>query len=137
MYLLINSQKESQEILSLYNDQGKVDFMEMEVDVGFSEQLLIKIDELLKKNNLSLTDLKVIAINTVNNTFSSLRTAVATTNIIGYCFKMPVVSFKAGNALNFDTEIVEFFQKKCGQPFEVLFPQYDHEPNITQAKKIN
>lgn len=137
MYLLINGQKEAKEIICLFNDQGLIDLVETDQSIGFSEQILVALDRLLNKNNLKLTDLKVIAVNNFNNTFSSLRSAVATANVIGYCTNLPVVAISQDQVSKLETKSLEHLRAKIRQNFEVLHPRYDHEPNITQAKKIN
>ena len=59
-----------------------------------SENLLLKIDKLLKENQLSIKDLKAIAVNRGPGSFTGLRVGISTANTLGYVLKIPVIGVK-------------------------------------------
>ncbi len=59
-----------------------------------SENLLLKIDKLLKENNVSLKDLKTIVVNQGPGSFTGLRVGISTANTLGYVLKIPVIGVK-------------------------------------------
>ncbi len=62
-----------------------------------SENLLNKIDKLLKANQLNIKDLKTIAINRGPGSFTGLRVGISTANTLGYILKIPVIGAKNQN----------------------------------------
>lgn len=84
-----------------------------------AEKLLPEIGKIMKKNKLSLKDLKGIKVENQGGSFTSLRIGVATANALGYALRIPVVG--AGG---------QEVQGPAG--FSVVHPEYDHEPDIGQ-----
>lgn len=70
-----------------------------------SENLLLKIDQLLKENKLNLKDLKAIVINRGPGSFTGLRVGISTTNALTYVLKIPAIGIKN------EPEILKIVQK--------------------------
>lgn len=92
-----------------------------------SNSLLIKIEELLKKMNISLSDISSIVVNSGPGSYTGLRIGISIANAISWSRRIPIGSAKLeGNKINFLTS------KKLNP----IFPIYSGPPNITESKKI-
>ena len=73
-------------------NKGEIILQETEVANKLaSSNLIPTIDNLIKAHNLTLNDLKFIAINSGPAPFTSLRTTISTVNGISFAIKIPLV----------------------------------------------
>lgn len=119
MNLYIDTSKNNEINLSIKNNKKIVESIVIEAKYSQAELLLPEIDRLLKKAKIKLIDLKKIFVADKGEGFTALRIGIVTANTLGYALEIPVN--KASNT------------KK--QPFSVVKPRYNREPNITYPKK--
>lgn len=79
------------------------------------QRLLHEINLLLKDNNLSLADINTIRINQTGGTFTGIRVGVAVANALAKALNIPISS-------------------NNNQQSEIVFPIYEHSPNISQPR---
>ena len=92
-----------------------------------SDSLLVKIDELLKKLNISPHDISSIAVNPGPGSYTGLRIGISTANAISWSRKIPIRSAKLeGSKIIFLTP----------PSINAVIPIYSGLPNITRPKKI-
>ena len=92
-----------------------------------SDSLLVKIDELLKKLNISPHDISSIAVNPGPGSYTGLRIGISTVNAISWSRKIPIRSARLeGNKIIFLTP----------PSIKAVIPIYSGLPNITRPKKI-
>lgn len=97
-----------------------------------AEKLLPEIDKLLNssinsehgKQKLNLKDLTGIEVNNSGGSFTALRIGIITANALGYSLGIPVRG--TGNREK---------GTKNKLDFDVVQPNYDRDPEITQKKK--
>lgn len=119
MELYIDTSKNEKIGLSLKNNKKIIENIVIEAKYSQAELLLPAIEKLLKKAKIKLSDLHKIFVADEGEGFTALRIGVVTANTLGYALGIPVN--KARNT------------KK--QPFSIVKPKYNSEPNITYAKK--
>jgi len=91
-----------------------------------SDSLLIKIDELLKKLNISPHNISSIAVNLGPGSYTGLRIGISAANAISWSRKIPIRSAKLeGNKIIFLTP----------PSINAVIPIYSGQPNITKPKK--
>ena len=61
-----------------------------------SEELLIKLDQVLRENNLKLTDLKLILVNIGPGSFTGVRVGVTIANTLSWSLDIPVLGYRDG-----------------------------------------
>jgi len=81
-----------------------------------AEKLLPLIDKTLKTINRKLNDIKVVEVNSIGGSFSSLRIGVITANSLNYALGIAAKNEKGGDKIN------------------IVLPVYSEEPNITKKK---
>ncbi|HLC38765.1 MAG TPA: tRNA (adenosine(37)-N6)-threonylcarbamoyltransferase complex dimerization subunit type 1 TsaB [Patescibacteria group bacterium] len=59
-----------------------------------SENLLIRIDQLLSKNKVNLKDLKTIIVNHGPGSFTGLRVGISCANALAESLKIPIIGIK-------------------------------------------
>ncbi|MFH1254446.1 MAG: tRNA (adenosine(37)-N6)-threonylcarbamoyltransferase complex dimerization subunit type 1 TsaB [bacterium] len=84
--------------IALFQDQNCLDSV-TKLDTRASSSLLPFLDSLLKKHNLSLTDLSFIAVDKGPGAFTSLRVTIATVNGIAFNNKIPLIGISGLYAL--------------------------------------
>lgn len=84
--------------IALFQDQVCLDSL-TKLDVRASSSLIMFLDSLLKKHNLSLTNLSFIAADKGPGAFTSLRVTIATVNGIAFNNKIPLVGISGLYAL--------------------------------------
>lgn len=100
-----------------------------------SQELLPKIDQLLKVNQVKPEQLKWVAVNLGPGSFTGLRVGISTANAFGYGLQIPVIGkdnltgdtkSRIQQLLNLTTRIKKFRQ---------VLPVYGAPPNITRSKE--
>ncbi len=84
--------------IALFQDQVCLDSL-TKLDVRASSSLIMFLDSLLKKHNLSLTNLSFIAVDKGPGAFTSLRVTIATINGIAFNNKIPLIGISGLDAL--------------------------------------
>lgn len=84
--------------IALFQDQECLDSI-TKLDSKASSSLLPLLDSLLKKHNLSLTDLSFIVVDKGPGAFTSLRVTIATVNGIAFNNKIPLIGISGLEAL--------------------------------------
>lgn len=76
--------------LALHTNEKTDSVFEM-YDKGCSDVILVKIEELLKKNNLSLKDIDVIGVGVGPGSFTGIRVALSVAKGLSYGLDIPIV----------------------------------------------
>ncbi|MFH0912158.1 MAG: tRNA (adenosine(37)-N6)-threonylcarbamoyltransferase complex dimerization subunit type 1 TsaB [Patescibacteria group bacterium] len=99
-----------------------------------SQELLPKIDQLLKANGVGPEQLKWVAVNLGPGSFTGLRVGISVANTFGYALSVPII----GKA-NLVGETKERMHQLLGlttksKKFRQVLPVYGREPHITQPR---
>ncbi len=137
MFLIINTT--NNKFIELILAKTPEDFKVKKIKAEFkqSEKLLPAMAELLKKNNIKLTQLKGIAVVSGPGGFTSLRIGVVTANTLAYALKIPVVGIKRAefnNNQELVKKILASFKRSKGKfvlAKNIILPFYGGEPNIS------
>jgi tRNA threonylcarbamoyladenosine biosynthesis protein TsaB len=92
-----------------------------------SDNLLLKIKQILSRNNLNLKNLKTIVVNQGPGSFTGLRIGISIANTLAYSLNIPVICIK--NQQNI-LKIAEagFKKYKTGNKFQkIVLPFYGEE----------
>ena len=92
-----------------------------------SDNLLLKIKQILSRNNLNLRDLKAIVVHQGPGSFTGLRIGISIANTLSYSLNIPVIGVK--NQQNI-LKIAEagFKKYKAGQKFKsIVLPFYGED----------
>ena len=96
---------------------------------NLSEQLLPQIEKFLKKQKTTLKQIITLAVVIGPGGFSRIRTAVSTTNSLGYALNIPIIGLLKDQVPSDLFKLGKFRGKKS------TLPKYDREPNITLSQK--
>jgi len=110
---------------------GKVvDEIRWQAHRELANTLLIKIDEILERSSVKLSDITGIVIFTGKGSFTGLRIGTTVANSLAYSLSVPVVSATGLDWLSIG-------ERKAGmaEPGSLVVPKYDSEPNITTPSK--
>lgn len=117
MILYIDTTENNHIILKL-SDQGReVASLKEEVSRAQAEKLLPALEEILKKNKLSLKDISEIEVNNNGGTFTSLRIGVTVANALAFSLNIPIKGTTGRTLKKSDLNIVN--------------PKYNSEPKIS------
>ncbi|OGB74198.1 tRNA (adenosine(37)-N6)-threonylcarbamoyltransferase complex dimerization subunit type 1 TsaB [candidate division Kazan bacterium RBG_13_50_9] len=100
-----------------------------------SQELLPKIDRLLKKHRVMPEQLKWVAANLGPGSFTGLRVGISLANAFGYGLNIPVVGKKEllGNTRERVGQLLKLRVKT--KSFKQVLPYYGRPPRITHPKK--
>lgn len=134
MILIIDSTEKDS--LVFMAARGADDFKIKKVNQRYhhSENLLTALDKFLKKEKINLEELDGLAAVVGRGSFTAIRMAVATVNVLGYAFKIPAVSLKKRDIFSADKiSLIESAIKslKKAPKNSLAKPLYDRPPNIT------
>lgn len=107
--------------IDLVCDGEIVDTMKIE-GMKLTDALLVNIDQLLEKNNISKKDISTIEVSAGPGPYTSLRVGITTANILAFGLNIPV------NIISDKSNIIE---DKYLSP---VMPKYANMPNITRPK---
>ncbi len=128
MILYIDTSKEEAEIV-LYNSQGNiVDQKKWLSAQNQSEELLEKINCLLKKNKISRNDLSKITVCPGPGSYTGLRVGLSTANALAFSLSIPIQAVKKGQNIN------SVLSNIGPRRFKSINPIYKFPPKITQPK---
>lgn len=124
MILYIDSSDEQKTVLGLGQKHPIIyDFFGKKL----SEILLHEIKKFLKKNQTELPKITKIAIVAGPGHFSRMRTSVAIANALAYALKIPIISIKKSNSIDW-ARIAKAKGKGMAEPI------YNIAPRITKKK---
>lgn len=86
-----------------------------------SDDLLIKIEKLLKSQKKSFQDLTAIVVNQGPGSFTGVRVGVAVANTLAWSLNIPVFGFKDGNL---EQEILKLKKLKLSKFSNIVLPHY-------------
>lgn len=124
--LFVNTTESKRFFLGLIKNEK---WLEKRIFKRQSDQLLLEIHRLLKKNNLSPKDLSAIAICLGPGSFTGIRIGLTVVNILGRYLKIPLIGLKGEISARRVKRL--FKQKKF---FKFLKPYYGRQPNITRQR---
>lgn len=124
MYLIIN-----QAILPHYIALVKKEIITKFRLKGGRNDILKKINQILKKNKFTFRDVKGIIVFSDNLSFTQLRIVVTIANLMGKFLNIPTSFLKEREVKDKKiNEIIRIAQKKLTR--KIILPYYDKEPNI-------
>jgi len=134
MYLYLNASKPKQLDVFLIKQDKVLDKTVKKGSFKLSENLLLEIDHLLKKNKVTLNNLQGILTVTGPGPFTSLRIAVTITNTLAYSLDIPVMGVKSEKNIT-DIMVLEKIKKlSILKSIKLLKPYYKIKPNIIIKK---
>lgn len=86
--------------IALFSQGSSIDTI-VQDDIRASSHLVMHLDTLLQRNNLTLSDIAFIAMDKGPGAFTSLRVAIATINGIAFACRIPVIGIDGLDALSF------------------------------------
>lgn len=99
-----------------------------------AEQLLPKIDQLLRARNLSSRQLSAVAVVNVPTSFTSLRIAISVANALAYAHSLPLVELTEQLPPVVAFELTDA-RLQANQTVTQLQPRYGRAPRITLPKQ--
>lgn len=134
MVLFIDTSKQNKILIALIR-QGDI-FIKKEIKSPYikGERLLLLIEQLLKKVNLSWPDLKGIIVITGPGGFTALRIGVTITNTLGLVLGIPAVGIKLKDRNNDQLSVIikdGLIKLKKIKPGQIILPFYGQEPHLS------
>jgi tRNA threonylcarbamoyladenosine biosynthesis protein TsaB len=127
--LALHTGKEESE-LYLYEDSTVIATETWLAHRQLADTIHLKIEALLKGQNLDWQDIEGIAVFKGPGSFTGLRIGLTVANALALGLSVPVIA-KSGDA--WLTEAISALQH--GEDEKVVIPEYGGEANITQPKK--
>jgi hypothetical protein len=133
-YLFINTVLDKEIEIALFDEKRVVDSLRIQSET-ISQITLKSIEEILKKNNLKLNDLKGILVVKGPGPFTSIRLGLSIANTFSYILKIPAYGIKISDLKNLN-DLVKIFSKKLKKikDFKLVSPFYLKAPNISKPK---
>lgn len=118
--------------IALLNESGDfIDKSEWTSQYNQSEELILKIEELLKKNKAKKGNLEGIVVVAGPGSFTGVRIGVTTANFMALGLNIPVIGVKKDQI----DQITNIVKKHSSLGFnKPVMPIYDKKPNITKPK---
>lgn len=128
MILAITTDKPAAELCLLRNE-STIDTYTWQAHRELADTLLIKIRELLQKNQADLEDLQGIIVFSGEGSFTGLRIGTSVANTLAYSLAIKIAE---GSGQDWIRNGLQNLKKaKLG---EFVIPRYNAEPNITKPK---
>lgn len=115
MILIINTIERN--TIELGISDGETDLVQYETQ-NQSNDLLVKINELLKRKQKSLKDITAIAVNQGPGSFTGVRVGITVANTLAWSLNIPVVGYPEGKL---EDAISKIKQNKFSQ---IVLPYY-------------
>ncbi len=112
MILIIDAANTDKINLCLFSQNKNIKESNYPVQKGQLEELLPAIDDFLLKNNLSLKDLKAIAVNHGPGSYTSLRITVTTANTLAKSLNIPIFGFHNEKYIDIADKIINELKKQ-------------------------
>lgn len=134
MILFINTVSDLLSIKLLDINSREVDFVELSAKGELSDVLLIKIEEILHKNNLTKNNLSGIIVASGPGSFTGLRIGIGVANLLAFSLNIPIVSI---NDKISNTKIEKSVKKISSNEIftDYVVPLYKKPPHITKPKR--
>lgn len=130
MILIIRTDKPEAE-LYLYNQHDElVNFYQWYAHRQLSDTIFTKIDELLHKNQLNLSDLSGVIVYKGPGSFTGLRIGIAVANTLSYSLNIPIIGTTGADWIQVGLNKL----KTQNEPL-VVIPEYGSDANITAPRK--
>lgn len=139
MILAVNTSESDWLALKLLDRHHLIDSLEERQPFKQSELLLALISQLLKRNQITISQLSGLAAVSGPGAFSALRIGLATINAFALSLGIPAVELKKEQWLENDQRLIKILFTKIQKSSKKsgifpLLPKYGKEPNITQPK---
>jgi tRNA threonylcarbamoyladenosine biosynthesis protein TsaB len=129
MILAIRTDKPEAE-LYLYQDGKQVDLLTWHAHRELSDTLLLKIDELVDRNDIEKMKLEGIAVFKGPGSFTGLRIGISVANALAYSLNIPVCG---GAGDDWITDSLKDINNSSEH--SVVMPEYGSGAHITQPRK--
>jgi tRNA threonylcarbamoyladenosine biosynthesis protein TsaB len=129
MILAIKTDSETAELYLLNQAGEQVDKENWQAGRELSNQLLAKIQELLKRNKLGFDDVSGVLVFKGPGSFTSLRIGISVANALAYGLDVPIACADGKDWLSQGTKLSAAIKG------EYAVPEYGAEPNITKPRK--
>ena len=96
MNILVIDTSDSKNIRVGIKINGKSKYISSKVKVLKAQAVLPLIDKVLKANNINLSDINKIKVNTGPGSFTGLRVGISIANALGFFLKIPINEKKVG-----------------------------------------
>ena len=103
--------------ISLFNNNKKIDLLESSENFAHSKNLPLLFNKIIKKNKISLSSLKFLAISIGPGSYTGIKIGVNFTKGLAYSLNIPIVPVNSIDSLNFSINqkgkyyIALFYQK--------------------------
>lgn len=128
--IIINTALQDKIVLALgQTDYSMIDKLEIKTKFGHSEKLLPGIDKLLKRNKITLKEIKAIGVVRGPGSYTALKIGLTVANVLGFSLKIPVVGVKMSEFKNL-AELVKLVYKKYQKKKnnKIVLPFYGEKP---------
>ncbi len=129
MILTIRTDKSEAEI-GLYDSHREINHETWTAHRELSNTLLLKIEELLEKSKITLSDIEGLVVFKGPGSFTGLRIGITTANTLAYSLSIPVVAQEGEEWISEGIKRI-----KAGVDEKISLPEYGGEANITKQKK--
>lgn len=129
MYLAIRTDSPEAE-LYLYDGEHKVAHELWQADRRLALELLSHLEEFLRTNGKSFTDLTGLLVFRGPGSFTGLRIGITVMNTIAYAQNIPIVGT---NGVDWLDDGIPYLQNE--ENHQVVLPEYGAEARITKPKK--
>jgi tRNA threonylcarbamoyladenosine biosynthesis protein TsaB len=135
MILVINTADAEQVYIGLVSGNKLVINKQFPAKYRQAEELLPRIDKLLKGQKIKLKDLKAISVVSGPGPFTALRIGITIANTLAWALAIPIFSIILTEFDNKD-QLIKIIQQKfrAGKAGKIIEPYYGKEPNITIKK---
>jgi tRNA threonylcarbamoyladenosine biosynthesis protein TsaB len=116
--------------LGLYNDTAQIAYSTWEAHRQLAETIHLKIDQLLKANDIDLHQLEAIAVFQGPGSFTGLRIGITVANALAESLQIPI----AGTAHeDWIEDGIDFLLNE--EDDKLVLPEYGALPNVSTPKK--
>ena len=129
MILALRTDKPEAE-LYLYDSKTEVDSYRWQAHRQLSDTLLVKIEDILKSNGVTILALTGICVYQGPGSFTGLRIGITVANTLAYSLNIPIAG-----ATDEDWLAVSLKLLKLQTTSQIIMPVYGSEPNITSPRK--
>jgi len=127
--LTIRTDKPEAEI-GLYNDRTRLAYSVWLAHRQLAETIQLKIDELLKQQGKTLTEVQGLVAFQGPGSFTGLRIGLTVANALAYGQQIPIVGAGGGDWIADGIERLD-----NGEDQRIIVPEYGADPHITAQKK--
>ncbi len=127
--LTIKTDQEKAEI-GLYKDTLQLDYITWQAHLKLAETIHIRIEHILKNQQLNFADIEGIVVYKGPGSFTGLRIGISLANALAFSLAVPIIAVQTNNWL--DDGINKILAKDNDK---IVLPFYGAEPHITKPKK--